>query len=84
VSTDADFRRAHFHDLLKDYFDVFERYLKDAGIEMTFEEFEGEVLDRRDILLSVSTTVMPTGDPSTTIFSNKLDSLHREINDLYF
>ncbi len=37
-NVDADFRRAHLNDLLKDYFDVFEKYLKDAKIEMTFEQ----------------------------------------------
>jgi hypothetical protein len=59
------------HDLLKDYFDVFVRYLKDADIEMTFEEFQREVLDRRDILLSVSTSIMPTGSFSPTVMTQK-------------
>ena len=38
LATDADFRRAHLQDLLKDYFQVFNTYLKDADIDMTFDQ----------------------------------------------
>ena len=38
LATDADFRKAHLQDLLMDYFKVFNPYLKDAEIEMTFDQ----------------------------------------------
>lgn len=59
-ATDGDFRREHLHDLLKDYFQVFQVYLVESGISLTFEEFEKEVLDRRDFLLLYTVSFMPT------------------------
>ena len=38
LATDADFRRAHLQQMLKDYFEVFSTYLKDADIDMTFNQ----------------------------------------------
>ena len=55
----------HLPDLLRDYFSVFERYLVDSGIEMTFEEFCKEVYERRDIMLGLGMLVSPPmNDPS--------------------
>ncbi len=48
---------AHLPELLRNYFDVFQTYLKDVQIEMTFEEFSKEVYERRDIMLSFGTLV---------------------------
>ena len=59
-ATDGDFRREHLHDLLQDYFQVFQVYLVESGISLTFEEFEKEVLDRRDFLLLYTVSFMPT------------------------
>ncbi len=52
-----ELRVAHLPDLLCTYFDVFQTYLKDVHIEMTFEEFSKEVYERRDIMLSFGTLV---------------------------
>ena len=38
LATDADFRRAHLQQMLKDYFEVFSTYLKDADIDMTVNQ----------------------------------------------
>jgi len=59
-TTDADFRRQHLQGLLRDYFDVLQTYLVASGIDLTFEEFEKEVLDRRDFLVVYTVSFMPT------------------------
>jgi hypothetical protein len=47
---------------LKDYFDVFGSYLKDANIETSFEEFSKEFYERRDIMLSFGALVNKFGE----------------------
>jgi len=40
---------------------VFDRYLKDSGVEMTFEEFCEEFYERRDIMLGLGMLVCHQG-----------------------
>ncbi|XP_047138395.1 uncharacterized protein LOC105848773 [Hydra vulgaris] len=58
ISTDREFRKVHLRNLLQDYFKVFVSYAKDAGVEISFEEFEAEVNIRRDVMLSFGLTIM--------------------------
>ena len=53
-TSDAEFRKAHLSQLLLAYFKVFNDYLKEVNICMTFEEFQKEILDRRDFLFMFS------------------------------
>ncbi len=49
INTDRDFRREHLQGLLRDYFDVFSGYLGSDMEDFSFDQFEEEFQERRDI-----------------------------------
>jgi hypothetical protein len=55
---------------------VFEKYLKSANIEMSFQEFEKEIMDRRDVMLTFGTLVRD--DYYFRFFRIKLEQTIRE------
>ncbi len=58
VNTDREFRRSHSEDLLRQYFEVYSRYLPDDDPELTsFDKFKEELEERREPVLLMATSV---------------------------
>jgi len=52
-----EFRSSYLDDLLKIYFDVFNQYLVDAQITLTFNEFSKEFYQRRHFAFALGLQV---------------------------
>jgi len=58
VNTDATFRKHHTQQILQEYFNTFDTYLKQAGFQYTFENFRKEYEAHKDYGLLMGAQVM--------------------------
>lgn len=57
--TDLQWRKAHLEDCLRAYFEVYDVYLKQAGIDMDFEEFKADMHKYRGFGLAMAPFLLP-------------------------